>query len=166
MLALGVALTLARVFYLNALPAEVLSRDAGGSIFDTLVRYLRYSLRAVGALALIVALGAFFTGPSTSAARTRAALTKGIGSLRGNAESAGLNTGRFGAWIYAHKRMLLVASVVGGAVVLTFWSRPTVAVVVVTAAVVLFAVAVIEFLGRPPAPIPVAVGSRDPSTPA
>jgi hypothetical protein len=118
MLALGVALTLARVFYLNALPAEVLSRDAGGSIFDTLVRYLRYSLRAVGALALIVALGAFFTGPSTSAARTRAALTKGIGSLRGNAESAGLNTGRFGAWIYAHKRMLLVSRLVVGGVVI------------------------------------------------
>lgn len=166
MLALGVALTLARVFYLNALPAEVLSRDAGGSIFDTLVRYLRYSLRAVAVLALIVALGAFFTGPSTSAARTRAALTKGIGSLRGNAESAGLNTGRFGAWTFAHKRMLLVASVVGGALVLTFWSRPTVTVVVVTAGIVLLAVALIEFLGRPPAVAPVTVGSRGPSAPA
>jgi hypothetical protein len=165
MLALGVALAVARALYLNALPSEVLSRDAGGTIFDTLVQYLRYSLRAVAVLALVVALGAFFTGPSESAARTRAALTKGIGSLRGNAESAGLNTGRFGAWTFAHKRMLLVACVVGGALVLTFWSRPTVAVIVVTAGVVLIAVGLIEFLGRPPA-APVTVGDRGPSAPA
>lgn len=165
MLALGVGLAVARALYLNALPPEILSRDAGGSIFDTLVRFLRYGLRAVAVLALIVAFGAFFTGPSETAVRTRAALTKGIGALRGGAESAGLNTGRFGAWTFAHKRMLLVASVVGGALVLTFWSRPTVTVVVVTAAVVLFAVGLIEFLGRPPAS-PITVGNRGPRAPA
>ena len=165
MLALGVALAVGRGLYLNALPAEVISRDAGGRIFDTLVQYLRNGLRAVAVLALIVALAAFFTGPSVSAVRTRAALKNGIGSLRGNAESAGLNTGAFGAWTFAHKRMLLVASVVGGALVLTFWSRPTVAVVVVTAAVVLLLIAVIEFLARPPATA-VAVAGRGPSAPA
>ena len=162
MLALGVALTLARVFYLNALPTDVISRDAGGAIFDTLVRYLRYSLRAVGALALIVAAAAFFTGPSVSAVRTRGALTKGIGSLRGSAESRGLSTGRVGLWTFAHKRLLLIASVVGGALVLTLWSRPTVSVVVVTAAVVLFAVLLIELIGRPP----VAADGPRPSAPA
>ena len=151
MLVLGVALTLARVFYLNALPTQVISRDAGGAVFDTLVRYLRYGLRAVAVLGLIVAAAAFFTGPSVSAVRTRAGLTKGIGYLRGRTESAGLSTGRVGVWTFAHKRLLLIASVVGGALVLTFWSRPTVSVVVVTACVVLLAVALIEFIGRPPA---------------
>jgi hypothetical protein len=165
MLALGVALALGRALYLNALPSEVISRDTGGVIFDTIVRYLRYSLRAVGVLALIVAFAAFFTGPSVSAVKTRAGLTRGIGALRGNAESAGLNTGRFGAWTFAHKRLLLIASVIGGALVLTFWSQPTVSVVVVIAAVVLFLVAVIEFLGRPPAAASVA-GGPGPSAPA
>lgn len=162
MLALGVLLTLARVFYLNALPTDVISRDAGGAIFDTLVRYLRYSLRAVGVLALIVAAAAFFTGPSVSAVRTRAAFTKGLGSLRGSAESRGVSTGRVGLWTYAHKRLLLILSVVGGALVLTLWSRPTVSVVVVTAAVVLFAVLLIELIGRPP----VAADGPGPSAPA
>ena len=46
------------------------------------------------------------------------------------------------------------------ALVLTFWSRPTVSVVVVTACVVLLAVALIEFIGRPPA------GDAGPSAPA
>jgi hypothetical protein len=159
MLVLGVALAVARVLYLNELPAQVISRDAGGAIFDTLVQYLRNGLRTVAVLALVVALGAFFTGPSVTAARTREALKKGIGSVRGSTESAGLNTGRFGAWTFAHKRILLVASVVGGALVLTFWSQPTVTVVVVTAVVVLLAVGLIEFLGRPPA-APVTAGHR------
>jgi hypothetical protein len=159
MLVLGVALAVARVLYLNELPAQVISRDAGGAIFDTLVQYLRNGLRTVAVLALVVALGAFFTGPSVTAARTREALKKGIGSVRGSTESAGLNTGRFGAWTFAHKRLLLVASVVGGALVLTFWSQPTITVVVVTAVVVLFAVGLIEFLGRPPA-APVTAGHR------
>ncbi|TCN36676.1 hypothetical protein EV644_113145 [Kribbella orskensis] len=165
MLALGVGLALGRALYLNALPSEVISRETGGVIFDTIVRYLRYSLRAVGVLALIVAFAAFFTGPSVSAVKTRAGLTRGIGALRGNAESAGLNTGRFGAWTFAHKRMLLIASIIGGALVLTFWSQPTVSVVVVIALIVLFLIAVIEFLGRPPAAAPVA-GGTGPSAPA
>lgn len=166
MLALGVALAVGRALYLNALPGEVLSRETGGVVFDTLVRYLRYSIRAVGVLALIVAFAAFFTGPSVSAVKTRAGLTRGIGALRGNAESAGMNTGRFGAWMFAHKRLLLISSVIGGALVLTFWSQPTVSVVVVTALVVLLAVAVIEFLGRPPAAASAAADGPGPSAPA
>ncbi|TCM40376.1 hypothetical protein [Kribbella sp. VKM Ac-2568] len=165
MLALGVGLALGRALYLNALPSDVISRETGGVVFDTIVRYLRYSLRAVGVLALIVAFAAFFTGPSVSAVKTRAGLTRGIGALRGNAESAGLNTGRFGAWTFAHKRMLLIASIIGGALVLTFWSQPTVSVVVVIAVIVLFLIAVIEFLGRPPAAASVA-GGPGPSAPA
>ena len=165
MLALGVGLALGRALYLNALPSEVISRETGGVIFDTIVRYLRYSLRAVGVLALIVAFAAFFTGPSVSAVQTRAGLTRGIGALRGNAESAGLNTGRFGAWTFAHKRMLLIACIIGGALVLTFWSQPTVSVVVVIAVIVLFLIAVIEFLGRPPTAATVA-GGPGPSAPA
>ncbi|MDX6239613.1 MAG: hypothetical protein QOG10_4428, partial [Kribbellaceae bacterium] len=55
--------------------------------------------------------------------------------------------------------------IVGGAHVLTFWPRPTVAVIVVTAGVVLIAIGLIEFLGRPPQ-VPVAVGGRGPTAPA
>jgi hypothetical protein len=61
--------------------------------------------------------------------------------------------------------MLRVASIVGGALVLTFWSRPTVSVIVVTAVVVLIAVGLIEFLSRPPA-VPVTVGDHGPTASA
>jgi hypothetical protein len=159
MLALGVALAVARPLYLDAVPTDVLPREAAADIFDTLVRFLRNGLRVTAVLFLVVALGAFFTGPSVTAVRTRSTLARGIGSLRGSAESAGLRTGPVGAWTYSHKRFLRLAVVIAGGLTLTFWSRPTIAVVVVTALVVLFAIGLVELVGRPPSePAPGAAG--------
>jgi hypothetical protein len=150
MLVLGAAITIARVFYLDSVPADALPPDAAAAVFDTLVRFLRQALRATGVAFLLLAGGAFFTGGSETAERTRAALRRWVGSLRGDAESAGLRTGRFGTWVYAHKTALRICAVVLGMLALAFWPNATVAVVIVTALVVLLAVGVIEFLGRPP----------------
>jgi hypothetical protein len=149
MLVLGAALTIGRALYLNAVPADALPPDAAAAVFDTLIRFLRQALRATGVAFLLLAAGAFFTGGSETAERTRAALRHGIGSLRGGAESAGLRTGRFGTWVYAHKRALRIGAVVLGMLALTFWPNATVGDVIFTAVVVLLAVGVIEFLGRP-----------------
>lgn len=150
MLLLGVLLAVGRVMYLDAVPPEILSEAAAGSVFDSLVRFLRTGLRTVAVLGLVVALGAFMTGPSAAAVRTRAALAHGIGFLRGGAEAAGWRTGRFGTWTYGHKRWLRVGTVVAGGLVLLFWTRPTGWVVLWTALIVLLMLAIIEFLGRPP----------------
>ena len=151
MLALGTVLAVTRPLYLDAVPEEALTPDAAAAVFDTLVRFLRQALRAVGVAFLIIAAVAFLSGSSVTAVRTRAALTNGIGGLRGGAESAGLRTGRFGTWVYANKRALRIAAMVAGAVALTFWTHPTVTVVIGVAVAVLVAIALIEFLGRPPA---------------
>lgn len=165
MLALGVALAVARPLYLDAVPTDVLPRQAAADIFDTLVRFLRNGLRATAVLALIVALGAFFTGPSVTAARTRSNLAKGIGSLRGSAESKGLRTGPVGVWTFEHKRVLRIVVVIAGGLVLTFWSHPTVPVVVVTALVVLLAIGLVELLGAPPQERPAVPAGEGPVGP-
>jgi hypothetical protein len=152
MVALGVALAVGRVLYIDAVPADVLTPAAAGTVFDTLVRFLRTGLRALAVLGLVVALDAFLTGPSVAATRTRSALEGGIGSMRGGAEAAGFRTGRFGGWVFAHKRVLRYATVIGGGLTLLFWDQPTGWVVVTVALVVLAVLAVVEFLGRPPAP--------------
>jgi hypothetical protein len=157
MLALGVALAVARPLYLDSVPTDLLPREAAGNVFDTLVRFLRDGLRATAVLALVVAFAAFFTGPSTTAERTRSAFVKGTGSLRGTADSAGLSTGPVGTWIFAHKRPLRLAMVIAGGLLLTFWSRPTVGVVVGTALAVLVGIGLIELLGRPPSRLAAAV---------
>ena len=95
MLLLGVTLAVVRPLYLNAVPPQV-PHDAAATIYDTLLRFLRVSLRAVLVAGLVVAAAAFLTGGSVTAVRTRQGLTHGIGWLRGGAESAGLRTGRRG----------------------------------------------------------------------
>jgi hypothetical protein len=152
MVALGAGLAILRVLYLDAVPAEVLPEQAAGHVFDTLVRFLRTGLRTVAVLGLVAALAAFMTGPSAAAVRTRSTLVRGIGSLRGGAEAAGWRTGRFGAWVYAHKRVLRISAVIAWGLVLMFWERPTGWVVVGSALVVVLVLGLIEFLGRPPAP--------------
>lgn len=164
MLVLGVALAVARVLYLNAVPSDVLSAQAAGDVYDTLVRFLRYSLRSVAAVGLVVGLGSYLTGPGSGAARTRAAFSGGIGWLRGGAERAGMQTGVVGTWTYAHKRWLRIGAAVLGAVVLVLWSQPNVPVILTITGIVLLALAVIEFLGRPPAPAPVVLQGPAEST--
>ncbi|HET7534486.1 MAG TPA: hypothetical protein VFJ83_15135 [Nocardioidaceae bacterium] len=150
MVVLGVALTLVRMWYVETTPAGILTAEAAGSVFDTLVRFLRTGLRAVAVLGLVVALAAFLTGPSAAAVKTRATLERGIGSAREGAESAGWDTGRVGSWTFAHRRALRISAVIAGGLVLMFWSRPTGWVVVSTALLVVLALAVIEFLATPP----------------
>jgi len=162
MLVLGVALAVFRSIYVGSTPLNVLTEQAAGDVFDTLVRFLRTSIRALAVLGLIVAAGAFLTGPSTASVRTRRALGGGIGSLRGGAEAAGWQTGRVGTWTYAHKRALRITAVIAGGLVLMFWTSPTAWVVVVTALVVLLVMAVIEFLAQPPA-TPAAVPATGPA---
>ena len=71
MLAVAIALAVIRPIYLNAVPDTVLPADAAAAVFDTVVWYLRITLRAVLALGLLVALGAFLTGPAPAAVTAR-----------------------------------------------------------------------------------------------
>ena len=96
MVVLGLSLAVLRTIYLDAVPPTVLAHDAAAVLYDTLVAYLRLGLRTILVLALVIAGGAFLTGPSTTAVRTRQRLTAGIGRLRGGAEQAGWRTARSG----------------------------------------------------------------------
>jgi hypothetical protein len=149
MLVLALGLAIFRSAYLNALPSTV-SHDAAAVLYDTLVRYLRLGLRSVLVLALVIAIGAFLTGPSVTAVRTRDGLTRGLAWLRGRGESAGLRTGPVGSWVYAHKQALRIGAVAAAGLALVFWGQPTGKVIILLAVLLLVVLAVIEFLGRPP----------------
>jgi hypothetical protein len=160
MVVLGAALTLFRMYYVETTPADVLTPEAAGGVFDTLIRFLRSSLRALGVAALLVALAAFLSGPSAAAVRTRATFDRGVGSARGGAEHLGWSTGRVGTWVFTHRRALQVATLVLAGLVLMLWTRPTVGVIVWIAVAVVVTLALIEFLGTPPAAV-VAVPAEE-----
>lgn len=149
MLLVGIGLALFRSTYVQSTPAGVLTPDTAGHVFDTLVRFLRTGLRSVAVFGLLLALVAFLSGPSSAAQRTRGVLSGGIGKLRGDAEAAGMNTGRFGAWLHTHRPAMRVSVLVAAGLVLLFWTRPTAWVVVGVAVVAALVMAVIEFLAAP-----------------
>ena len=77
MLVPAVGLYLFRDIYLGSVPSDVLPADAAAALFDALVRFIKEGLRTVLVAGLVVAAGAFLTGPSATAVRTRHALTTG-----------------------------------------------------------------------------------------
>ncbi|MEU0214912.1 hypothetical protein ABZ281_07190 [Streptomyces sp. NPDC006265] len=148
MLVLGIGLTVARDVYLDRLPPGA-SQAAAGSVYDALVKFLRAGVRALAAVALFTAAGAFLAGPSRVAVLTRTGCRSGIGGLRDVATSAGLRLGAVGRFVHRFKRSIGAAVLVVAAVVLFTWNYPTTAVVVWTAVITLVAFAIREFLDAP-----------------
>ena len=149
MLVLGAGLAIARALYLGSVPASV-SADAAAAAFDILVRFIKTALRTLQVAGLIVAAGVFFTGPSAAAVATRSALSSGLGRLRRGGESAGVSTGPVGRWTYTYRHALRIGAVALAAVIFVFWGRPTAAVTIVIAVLLLVVLGVIELIGRPP----------------
>jgi hypothetical protein len=150
MLVLGAALLIFRGVYLNSVPNSVLPSDAAAAAFDILVRFIKEALRVLLVLGLVVAIGAFLTGPSVTAVRTRGAFTSAFGWLRSSGERKGLSTGPAGRWTYAHRHALRICAVGLAAVIFVFQGRPTPASVIVLVIVLLVVLGLIELIGRPP----------------
>ena len=148
MLVLAAALLIARKLYLGSVPAGTLPPDAAAAAFDILVRFIKTALRTLLVAGLAVAAGAFFTGPSAAAVRTRHALS-GLGRLRRGGQS-----GPASRWTYAHRRALRIAAVALAALVFVFWGQPTAVVVIVIAVLLLVVLGLIELIGSRPAAQP------------
>jgi hypothetical protein len=144
-LVLGLALTVFRGVYLDALPSGV-ARPAAGAVYDALVAFLRQWVRVVLVLGIVVALGAWLSGPGRRAVLVRGMWRNGLGGARAAAERAGMRTGPVGPWVHHFKRALCWVVVAAGAVAFVVWDRPTPWVVVGLALTVLVGLAVLELL--------------------
>ena len=151
MVVLGLGLTIFRGVYLNSVPSSVLPADAAAVLYDTLIRFIRDGLRVLLVVGLIVAIAAFFSGPSVTAVRTRGAFKSGFDWLRRSGEHAGVSTGPVGRWTYTHRKALRITAVAIAALVFVFWGQPTWVTAVVIAIVLLIVLGLIELIGRPPA---------------
>jgi hypothetical protein len=149
MLVLALGLAIFRTVYLNSVPPDLLPHDAAAALYDTLVRFLRTGLRTVAVLGLVVAAGAFLSGGSVTAVRTRQGLKGAIDWLRSGATSIGFRTGPVGSWVHAHKPALRIGAVAVAGLALVFWGQPTGKVIILLAALLLVVLGIIEFLGQP-----------------
>jgi hypothetical protein len=115
---------------------------------------------------LVIAAGAFLTGPSVTAVRTRGAFTSGFGWLRHSGERMGLRTGPVGTWTYAHRRALRISAVALAALIFVFWGEPSAAVVIVIVVLLLVVLGLIELIGSRPAPPTPPAPPSPPAPPA
>jgi hypothetical protein len=151
MVVLAIGLLIARTIYLNSVPASVLPSDAAGAAYDALVHFLRIGLRVVLAVGLVIAIGAFITGPSRAAVQTRATAGSGITWLRNFGERRGVSAGPVGQWTYRHRRGLRIGAVTLMALIFVFWGQPTALAVILLVVILLVLLGLIELIGRPPA---------------
>jgi hypothetical protein len=156
MVVLAIGLLIARSIYLNSVPSSVLPADAAAAAFDAMVYFIKVGLRVVLAVGLVVALGAFITGPSRSAIQIRSGLKSGMGWIRNFGERRGVSTGPVGEWTYRHRRSLRIGTVALIALIFVFWGHPTGLVVILLVVILLVLLGLIELIGRPPAAAPPA----------
>jgi len=150
MLVLGLALLIGRSIYLSTVPNSVLPGNAAAVIYDTFVRFIREALRTLLVVGLVVAIVAFFWGPSVTAVRSRGAVKSGFDWIRRFGEREGVSTGPVGRWTYRYRRALRIGAVALVALLFVFWGRPTALVVIWLAVLLLVLLGLIELIGRPP----------------
>ncbi|MEU2777103.1 hypothetical protein ABZ646_30425 [Streptomyces sp. NPDC007162] len=162
---LGIGLRVFRVFYLDRLPAGV-SPGAAAAVYDALVHFLQTTVRMVIALAVVVALAAWLSGPGRHAGLVRRLWTSGILAVRSTADHAGLRTGPVGPFVRRYRTWITWLLVAVALLVYLLWPYPTGWVVVGIALCLLFALAVAEFLAAVPPSQPPPAAQTPARTPA
>ncbi len=144
----GAGVAIGRSIYLDAVTSPSLPRDTAAAVFDTLVRFLRYGVRLVIAIALVVAVAAWLTGPTHAAVATRATAKRIVGGAGESAGEHGVTFGALGAWVARYRTGLRVGAVLLVLVTLLLWNQPRGGTVLFLAILLLLALALIEFIGR------------------
>ena len=144
-----VLLVIGRSLYLDA----TVNKDAAQAVFDILIRNLRYGVIVLGLIGAIVALVAYFAGPSAPAKLTRRVASKGVAVARDKAGDLGYQPNPFEELVGAHKRTLEWIIAALAVLVLVLWDRPGITVVLFIAVVALIFVGLVEFLGRGATPV-------------
>jgi hypothetical protein len=153
MLVAGAALAVGRRAYLDGVPTEVLPPDAAAVLFDTVVRFLREAIRAAFLIGLLVALGAFLTGPSTTAVTIRRWLVAGFAAAKGGLAAAGVHLDGVTRWVAPRAQMFRVLVVAVAFGVLLLERYRTLGLVGWLTVWVLAGLAVVQFLAAEPRPM-------------
>lgn len=123
MLVLAIGLLVGRAIYLDSVPSDVLSPDAATAVIDTVLVPLRTSLRAVAVLGLVIAIGVYLIGGSTSAGVVRRGYRQALDYARGSGTDRPPNAVEL--WAY-QARIPMRCLIIGSAAVLSmFWRYPT-----------------------------------------
>ncbi|WP_460796875.1 hypothetical protein [Microbacterium sp. GXF0217] len=169
LVATGVGLTIAflvllaglgigKQFFIGAVSPSVMPASTATVVFDQVIELMNSTLVALTVLALLITLGAWFSGPWGPARTLRRIGQDAQNTLRRKAERYGLSTGGFGAFLDKAATTLRVVIVLGAVVILFLSRPPTIGGVLWTLVGVLVLLLAIEVLRRP---APVTEGAAD-----
>jgi hypothetical protein len=144
----GVGVSVGRAIYLDAVTSPQLPRNTASTVFDTLVRFLRQGVRLMIAVAIIVAIAAWVTGPTPLATRIRNTTRSVVGNAGGAAGEHGVAFGSFGVWVARHKTPCRIGATLIVLAILLLWNHPKAITVVSLVIVLVILFGVIEFIAR------------------
>jgi hypothetical protein len=147
MLVLAGSLGVLRGVLVDSVPSRSVAPAAAS--YDIVVRFLRNGLRTIFVLGLVVALGAFLAGPSTTAVRISGAMVGFLSWLRGLGGKAGLHTGPVGGWVHTYRGALRGGALGIAMLGFVFLDRPSGLAVLIIALLLVLCLAVIQFLDQP-----------------
>ncbi|MGW2486330.1 hypothetical protein ACWCV9_03795 [Streptomyces sp. NPDC001606] len=145
-LVVAIALVVARRYYLDHLPPQVQSKAAAAAVFDTLLRFLRVSLRTAVVLGVVIALGAYLVGPGRLPVAVRGYSDHTADSAARWAAGHHIHAGRVGAWALAYRRAIALAGLLIIALVFALWNHPTALTVLLLVLVLLGILALLALL--------------------
>lgn len=149
---LALALFVGRGLYLNAATSSDLPYDAAAAFYDTLVRFLHTSVKAVCFLSIIVIIAVFLSGPSRFAVWFRLRARQTANWLGAQSDAAGWEFLAPNAFVVKRKKGLRIVVAALAFLVLFRWKHPTPSIIIYLSIVTVVALAVIEFFGRVPLP--------------
>ena len=134
----GLSTQIGRQIYINNLSKENLGFPVTGTVYDTVVRFLREGIRILFVLALLFSLVLWLTGPSDRGVRFRAAA-----SARSARVGHWSRTSPLVATLVANRKITSGAIAAVAALVLLLWTNPSsgvfLTVVVIAGALIVFA---------------------------
>lgn len=164
-LVVAIVLVIVRNYYLDHLPAQVQSKAAAAAVFDTLLHFLRITLRTVIVLGVVVALGAYLVGPGRLPRAVRGTAERTSDSVARWGGAHGVRTGRVGTWTVDYRRWLTIGVLLVLALAFALWNHPTVLTVLLLVLILLAVLALISLIsatGRVAAPqVPAERGSSE-----
>ena len=168
MLVLLLGFTVGRAVLLTSVPVTLVPGDVTALLYDTAVAGMKDTAIAGLVLALAIATVGWLAGPFRTPRMLRGFYADGVGSLRTNAEKRGLTTGRAGEWIYAQRRLLHLLIAFGAAAVIILLRPLSIADILWTLVIAVFAVIIVSLVERPQRgiPPPAAAGESGYLTPA
>ncbi|MDM7831465.1 hypothetical protein [Cellulomonas edaphi] len=146
---LAVGLAVGKEAILGSIPATA-SGGAVTVLYETIVHFMKVTIRVVAIIGLVVAFFSFIAGGSAAAIATRRSAGSGFETIRSWGRGRGVDTGGFGVWLGARRTLLRWVVIALGVLVIIAADEPTVGLVVWTTVGVLVVMGILELLSASP----------------